>query len=250
MSFFRIPARFVLLIIVMLMGIVMAALFLRKTMSPTGKTARITRFWHQQICRTFNIDVTVHGQRPETSMLLVANHISWFDITALGSVVSARYLSKYEVVGWPVIGWLAKKAGTLFIKRGTSQSAIHSMEKMADALTAGDHVVLFPEGTTTDGHTVRKFHARLFQSAIDSQKMIQPVVLRYPHEEGVHPRAPFINDITMYESAIGMLGEPHMKVDIYFLEPISVENKSRDELARLCEGLIKDKIKTTDANPQ
>ena len=249
MSVFRIPFRLTLLIIVMLMGVVMAVLFLRKTMSPTGYAARITRFWHQQICRSFNIDVTVHGQLPEESMLLVSNHISWFDITAIGSVISARYLSKYEVVGWPVIGWLAKKAGTLFIKRGASQSAIHSMEKMADALTAGDHVVLFPEGTTTDGHTVRKFHARLFQSAIDSKKKIQPVVIRYPHEQGVHPKAPFVDDITMYESAIGMLGEPHMKVDIHFLSPIDTENKSRDELAKHCEGLIKDKIVASDTNP-
>jgi len=224
----------------------MAVIFLRKTMSPSGLAAGITRFWHQQICRTFNIDVSIHGKPPKESMLLVANHISWFDITAIGSVISARYLSKYEVVGWPVIGWLAKKAGTLFIKRGTSQSALHSMEKMATALADGDHVVLFPEGTTTDGHSVRKFHARLFQSAIDSKKMIQPVVIRYPHEKGVHPKAPFVDDITIYESAIGMLGEPHMKVEIHFLEAISSENKSRDELAKLCEGLIRDKINSTD----
>jgi len=249
MTALRIAFRFVVLIIVMLFGLLMAILFLRKTMSPAGTAARITRFWHRQICRTFNIDVSVHGQVPDTSMLLVANHISWFDITAIGSVISARYLSKYEVVGWPVIGWLAKKAGTLFIKRGTSQSAIQSMEKMAEALNNGDHVVLFPEGTTTDGHSVRKFHARLFQSAIDSNKMIQPVVIRYPHEKGVHPKAPFVNDITMYESAIGMLGEPHMKVEIHFLDAISTENKTRDELARHCEGLIKDKIIEIDKQP-
>lgn len=231
----------------MLAGIFIAIIFLRKTMSPSGSAARITRFWHQQICRAFNIDVIIYGELPKESMLLVANHISWFDITAIGSVISARYLSKYEVVGWPVIGWLAKKAGTLFIKRGTSQSALHSMEKMSTALTDGDHVVLFPEGTTTDGHNVRKFHARLFQSAIDSKKMIQPIVIRYPHEEGVHPKAPFVDDITIYESAIGMLGEPHMKVEIHFLDPISSENKSRDELAKLCEGHIRDKIQTTNS---
>lgn len=222
----------------------MAALFLRKTMSPSGYSASLTRIWHRLICRAFNIDISVYGEPPEQPMLLVANHISWFDITALGSVISARYLSKYEVVGWPVIGWMAKKAGTLFIKRGASKAA-HSMEKMSDALQQGDHVVLFPEGKTTDGNGVKKFHARLFQSAIDSHSMIQPIVIQYPHDEGVHPKAPFIDDITLYESAIGMLGEPHMKVEIHFLPPVNTDNKSRDQLASECESLISNKIKNT-----
>lgn len=247
MRFIRIPLRLILLLLVMFAGMLMATLFLRKTMSPTGVAAGITRFWHRQVCNIFNIDITVHGQQPTQPALLVANHISWFDITALGSVISARYLSKYEVVGWPVIGWLAKKAGTLFIKRGASQAAIRSMEQMADALKQGDHVVLFPEGTTTDGHGVRKFHARLFQSAIDSQCKIQPVVIRYPHAEGVHPKAPFVDDITLYESAAGMLGEPHMQVEIHFLQPLLVTDQSRDELAKHCETLIAEKIKHIDS---
>ena len=241
----RIPLRLVFLFFVMLLGVVIAALFLRKTMSPSGFSARITRFWHQLVCKAFNIDVTVHGKQPDNAMLLVANHISWFDISALGSVISARYLSKYEVVGWPVIGWLAKKAGTLFIKRGASKAAIYSMDKMADALRQGDHVVLFPEATTTDGLSIKKFHARLFQSAINSQVMIQPILISYPHEEGVHPKVPFINDITLYESAIGMLGEPHITVEIHFLPPVNTANKSRDQLAKECEAMLQDKINNT-----
>lgn len=245
MTSLRITLRLLFLSFVVLFGVIMATLFLRKTMSPAGIAARITRFWHQMVCRAFNIDITVYGHKPDQPMLLVSNHISWFDITALGSVISARYLSKYEVVGWPVIGWLAQKAGTLFIKRGASKAAIHSMEKMSSAIKQGDNVVLFPEGKTTDGHSVKKFHARLFQSAIDSKSMIQPIVVRYPHEEGVHPKVPFINDITLYQSAIGMLGEPHIKVDIHFLTPITTENKSRDQLAKECENLISDQIKQT-----
>lgn len=223
----------------------MAAIFLRKTMSPSGFSARLTRFWHQLVCRAFNIKISIYGQPPTQPMLLVSNHISWFDITALGSVISARYLSKYEVVGWPVVGWLATKAGTLFIRRGASKAAAHSMEKMSEALTQGDHVVLFPEGKTTDGHSVKKFHARLFQSAIESHSMLQPVVIRYPHAEGVHPKAAFVNDITLHQSAIGMLGETQMKVDIHFLSPINTDNKSRDQLAKECEHLIREQIKKT-----
>lgn len=248
MKFIRIPLRSLYFITVILCGVVMAALFLRKTMSPSGFSSSLTRYWHQQVCRAFNIDITVHGQLPNEPMLLVANHISWFDISSVGSVITARYLSKYEVVGWPVIGWLAKKAGTVFIKRGASQAALHSMEKMTDALRQGDHVVLFPEGTTTDGHDVRKFHARLFQSAIESQRLIQPIVIRYPHENGVHPKVAFVNDMTIYQSAIGMLGEPHIKVEVHFLEPVTTQNKTRDELAQQCETVIRQKILSGDNN--
>lgn len=247
MRILRIPFRLLFLLSVMLFGVVMATLFLRKTMSPTGVAASITRFWHQQVCNTFNIDITVHGQLPGEPVLLVANHISWFDISALGAVISARYLSKYEVVGWPVIGWLATRAGTLFIKRGASQSAVQSMQKMADALQHGDHVVLFPEGTTTDGTSIRKFHPRLFQSAIDANTPVQPVIIRYPHESGVHPKAPFVDNISLYESAIGMLGEPHMQVELHFLPALETENKSRDQLAKRCEALMRDKIIEIDS---
>ena len=226
----------------MLAGILMAILFLRHTMSPSGFSARITRQWHRQVCRAFNIDINVIGSLPNEPMLIVANHISWLDITTTGSIISARYLSKYEVVGWPVIGWLARKAGTLFIKKGTRASTTQSLDQMTAALSSGDHVVLFPEGKTTDGEKVRKFHARLFQCAIDSNKKVQPVFINYPHETGVHPKAPFIDDITLYESAIGLLGEPHLKVDLHFLEPVSCENKTRSELAKECETLIQDAL--------
>ncbi|MDH5423544.1 MAG: 1-acyl-sn-glycerol-3-phosphate acyltransferase [Gammaproteobacteria bacterium] len=242
MKLFRIPLRLFFLVLVVLLGLFMAVLFLRHSMSPGGFSALITRFWHSQVCRAFNIDVRVYGQQPADSMLIVSNHISWFDISAIGSVISARYLSKHEVVGWPVVGWLAKKAGTLFIQRGTKKSSEHSLEKMTTALTQGDHVVLFPEGKTTDGSVIRKLHARLFQSAINSRRKIQPVVIHYPHENGVHPKAPFINDITLYESAIGMLGEPHMSVEIHFLEAVDSDNKSRDELAKQCESLMQEKL--------
>ncbi|MDH5392993.1 MAG: 1-acyl-sn-glycerol-3-phosphate acyltransferase [Gammaproteobacteria bacterium] len=245
MSLLRIILRVIFLSLVMLIGVIMAALFLRQTMSPAGFSAQITRLWHRQVCRAFNIEVTVYGQLPQQAMLLVANHISWFDITAIGSVISARYLSKYEVVGWPVIGWLAKKAGTLFIKRGTRQSAMHSMEKMTKSLQQGDHVVLFPEGKTSDGQAIKKFHARLFQSAVDSQVMIQPILICYPHQQGVHPKAPFINDITIYQSALGMLGESHMKVELHFLHALPTANKSRDQLAKECEELLRNHINNT-----
>ena len=186
MRLIRIPLRLVFLLLIIFSGVILAILFLRHTMSPAGLAATITRNWHRQVCHAFNIDVVVIGDMPKQPSLLVCNHISWFDITAIGSVISARYLSKYEVVDWPVVGWLAIKTGTLFIKRGAGQAASHSMQSMAQALKQGDHVVLFPEGTTTDGIDIRRFHARLFQSAIDSDALIQPVAIRYPHSNGVN----------------------------------------------------------------
>lgn len=241
MKFIRIFFRLSYLLFVIISGVFFAAIFLRNTMSPSGFAASLTRNWHRHVCRAFNIKIEITGTPPTTASLIVANHISWFDISALGSVLAARYLSKYEVVTWPVVGWLAKKAGTLFIQRGANK-ATHSMGKMTDALKEGSYVILFPEGTTTDGSSVRKFHARLFQSAIDSQVPVQPVIISYPHDGGVHPKAPFIDDITLYESAAGMLSEPHMKVTLDFLAPVTVENKTRDELASECEQMIRSKI--------
>jgi 1-acyl-sn-glycerol-3-phosphate acyltransferase len=105
---------------------------------------------------------TVRGQ----GALIVANHVSWLDIHVVHSLLPARFVSKAEVRGWPVIGWMAEAAGTLFLERSRKSDAARMNTVMAGHLKGGDCLALFPEGTTTDGSRLLPFYPSLFQPAV------------------------------------------------------------------------------------
>jgi 1-acyl-sn-glycerol-3-phosphate acyltransferase len=236
----RICCRLVLLSLVVSTGSIFTALFQRGTLPPTGLQSYVTRWWHRNIARSIGVKVHVYGTPREQATLFVSNHVSPFDITALGSVLPVRFLSKAEVRRWPLMGWLATRAGTLYIARGGKQAASDANRAMAEALATKHNVLLFAEGTITDGN-VKKFHSRLMQSAVDTGSHVQPVAIRYPCPEGnkVHSAALTTDDIRFIESAKRLISAKQLEVEIYFAEAVSAENKSRDELASYAETEVR-----------
>ena len=220
----------------------MAMFFLRKVVHPGSLAATLTLWWHQRVCNIFGMQKTVSGHVNQYPTLFVINHISWFDIPSLGSSVPVHFLSKDEINSWPLVGWLATKAGTLFIKRGFKGAAEQSIKDIIQALQNGGHVIIFPEGTTTDGTSVKRFHSRLFQAAIDAKVSVQPVALSYPHPDGTHPKAPFIGDTQFIESLLDMISEKNMNVRLDFLQPVNSWEYNRDKLAELAKQQILQKI--------
>lgn len=241
----RIAWRLLLLLLHILNGFFLALLFLREEIHPGTLAAKLTLSWHKRICKIFGVKIKTQGKINQTPTLFVVNHISWFDIPALGSVVPVHFLSKDEVNSWPIIGLLAKKAGTLFIKRGARGAAEQSLAEIIKALSNGGHVIIFPEGTTTDGTSVKRFHSRLFQAAIDAGAPVQPIALMYPHPDGVHPKAPFIGDTQFLESTLDMISEKQMAVELNFLPAIESHDYNRDELATLSHDMIHQHITTS-----
>jgi len=240
MSKIRIGYKLALLSLVVTTGSILTVLFQRGTLPPRGIQSHITRWWHRSVAKSLGIPVRVYGTPRKQATLFVSNHVSTFDIAALGSVLPVRFLSKIEVRSWPLMGWLATRDGTLYIERGTREAAIKTNKVMAEALSLKHNVVLFAEGTTTDG-TVKKFHSRLMQSAVDSASYIQPVAIRYPDPDGnkVHPAALYIDDMSFSDSTKRMLAARHLEAEIYFGEAVSAENKSRDELASYAEAEVR-----------
>ena len=240
MSKIRIGYRLAMLGLVVSTGTILTALFQRGTLPPKGIQSQITRWWHRGIAKSLGIPIRIYGTPRTKGTLFVSNHISSFDIPALGSVLPARFLSKIEVKSWPLMGWLATRAGTLYIERGGREAAAKTNETMAEALSLNHNVVLFAEGTTTDGN-IKRFHSRLIQSAVDSCVYIQPVAIRYPDPDGgkVHPAALYIDDTSFKDSTRRMLAAKQLEVEIFFGEPLSAVNKSRDELARYAEAEVR-----------
>lgn len=158
---------------------------------------------------------------PEAT-LYVMNHISWFDIPALASQQPLHFLSKAEVKSWPLIGWFTQRAGTLFIQRGAAGAAENSLNEITQCLKDGGSVVVFPEGTTTDGSSLRNFHGRLLQAAINAKVKLQPIALRYPYKESINPHVPYIDEMTFMDSVMGLTKSKPLKVELHFLEPIDI----------------------------
>lgn len=199
---------------------------------------RLTRLSLRALVACLPIRVQVHGQLPEQSVLWLSNHVSWCDIPLLGALLPLTFLSKAEVRAWPLAGWLATQAGTLFIQRGSGDS--QQIGAQIDLhLQAGRALLLFPEGTTTDGQSLRTFHGRLLGGVIEQQRAVQPVAIRYWREGAVDVQAAFIGDDDLLSHLRRLLSAPAAEVEIHLLPlllPLPEEN--RNQLARRAQHAV------------
>ncbi|KMM90168.1 lysophospholipid acyltransferase family protein [Pseudomonas lundensis] len=201
-----------------------------KLNSTQVRRQRWSQFFMARLSRALPFRINVFGQLPDTSMLWVSNHVSWTDIALLGQLTPLSFLSKADVRGWPVAGWLAAKAGSLFIRRGAGDSQL-IRQQMRHHLSQGLPLLMFPEGTTTDGRCVRTFHGRLLSAAIDSGAHLQPVAIRYLRDGSTDPIAPFIGDDDLLSHLMRLFSHDTADVEIHLLEPIACLNQERTVLA-------------------
>ena len=178
---------------------VMALQFPR--LDAAGRHGRI-RWWSAKLVRMAGLQLVVSGTPRPGATLLVANHVSWLDIAAVHALApQARFVSKADVLAWPLLGRLIRAAGTLFIERERKRDALRVVHQIAQALKEGDIVAVFPEGTTGDGHGVLPFHANLLQAAIATEAPVQPVVLRYRDARSAVSQAPsYVGDTSLAAS--------------------------------------------------
>jgi len=197
-----------------------------------------TRRCFRAACRCLGLEVHVHGAQPSGNALYAGNHISWTDIPVLGSLQPVRFLSKSEVAHWPVIGWLARQGGTLFIKRGAGQ-ARQIKTAIGEKLSAGESVLIFPEGTTSAGLTVLPLHGLLLKAAADSGVPVQPVTISYRRNNHPDHLAPFIGDDEFHTHLITLLRKPSPRVDVLFHPPVSVAPETgTTELSEQLHGTL------------
>jgi len=226
-----------LLALLLFIGVILTFIFLRNTIPTSGFVSRLVRGWLGIVAYSLGVRIKSYGNRQKENTLFVSNHISWLDILILGKLVPIHFLSKHEVKTMPLVGWLATRAGTLYIKRGSKDSATDANSEITNALSLKHNSLIFAEGTTTDGH-IRKFHSRMMQSAIDAQAMVQPVAIFYPstnpetNEIELNPTTLFIGNISMRESFDLVTRAPRTDVEVHFLEPIDSTGKTRNEIAQ------------------
>lgn len=202
-----------------------------------GKSRRkhLVGRWSAKLLAIFNVSVRVQGVPPDADArpaVLVANHVSWLDIQLIHSIWQVRFVAKSEVRDWPVIGWLSARTGTLFIERGSGRHAARINKAIHAAFLENDAVGVFPEGTTTEGNEIGKFHASLLQPAVDEDALVCPVALRYLGEDGtICVAASYVGDTSLAESMRSILGQRRITAELFFLTPIDARGRTRRDLA-------------------
>jgi 1-acyl-sn-glycerol-3-phosphate acyltransferase len=192
---------------------------------------RAIRWWSGGLMRIFGFRVVRIGEPIEGPALAVANHLSWLDIELIHSQRAVEFVAKAEISRWPMIGWLARRAGTIYHRRGSTESLASVAQMMVERLKQGAQVGVFPEGGTTDGSRVRTFHARIFQTAVEAQVPVQPVALRYVRDGEPNPNVPFLDGESFLVNFLRVLGEPSMHAEVHFLEPLPPHAEGRRRLA-------------------
>jgi 1-acyl-sn-glycerol-3-phosphate acyltransferase len=210
--------------------------------SGRSRRDRMVGRWSARLLAMLAIDIHASGSPPDGSgrpAVLVANHVSWLDIQLIHSIWQVRFIAKSEVRHWPLIGWLAARTGTLFIERGKNRQAARINQSIHAAFRRGDAIGVFPEGSTSTGLEITRFHASLLQPAVDEAALVYPVALRYLDEAGnVDVDASYAGETTFAESLKMILRRRRMRAELIFLPAIDAAGKTRRELAATTQAAI------------
>jgi 1-acyl-sn-glycerol-3-phosphate acyltransferase len=212
-------------------------------------TSKLPVFYHRRCCRILGFRTRVIG-RPtaERPVLFAANHISYTDITVLGSVIPGSFIAKAEVADWPFFGWLAKLQRSVFVDRRV-RSAATQRDAISDRLAAGDALILFPEGTSGDGNRVLPFKSALFAAAQMRKEcppvIVQPVSLAYTRLDGIpigrlyRPFFAWYGGVDLAPHMWSMVGLGTVEVVVEFHPPTFLSDcGSRKALAGYCHARI------------
>jgi lyso-ornithine lipid O-acyltransferase len=180
--------------------------------------------WLQSACRGVLRSLGVHcsvSGTPPTHGLVVSNHLSYLDIAVYSAIMPCVFVSKAEIGSWPYFGLAARAGGSIFVDRSSRASAASAAREITNRLKLPVPVLLFPEGTSTDGSQVLRFHSSLFQPAIDASASVTAAALRYV-PSGSMPEAElcWYGDADFLSHVVKLLGAPAFSATIAFSEPI------------------------------
>ncbi len=212
----------------------------------TEEGAQAVQRWMRQGCRILGLKIQINGQAMSGAAILVANHISWLDIVAIAAATPVTFVSKMDLQSWPVVGVLAKFSGTVFIKRGSLFSMHETLSVLIDVLRVGHKTIFFPEGTTTTGGSVKKFHSGLFETAYLAKCPVQPIAISYfRNGKADHEIAPYVDDDHFLKHLWRLLLQGQLQLKLDFLEEIQPRKHQRRELAQACYTRISEVLDTS-----
>jgi 1-acyl-sn-glycerol-3-phosphate acyltransferase len=204
---------------------------------------------HRVVTRLIDAKVTVKGEQcKEGAVLFVSNHASYADISILGAHIRGCFVAKAEVAKWPLFGICAKLSRTVFVDR-RARYARQQAEEMKRRFQKGDRLILFAEGTSSDGNRVLPFRSSLFATAEievnGGPVKVQPVSIAYTRLDGIpmgrhlRPFFAWYGDMEMFSHLWGIVGVGRSTVVLEFHKPVSIRDfPDRKALAAYCQAVV------------
>ncbi len=203
---------------------------------------QINQWWSVRLLGFMGIQIESRHTRKLSESghgLIVSNHVSFIDIVLINALVPSTFVSKDDVAGWPIIGSLAKHAGTIFIERGNRRAAQLTRALMTTQLRSGQRLAIFPEGTSTSGSHVLPFHAALFQAAVDTNTPVFCLAISYFNPAGLHcDRPAFTGDMSFFECLWRTLSSECIRAHIHHVQTLKAPHSNRQHLAHYSRFLI------------
>jgi 1-acyl-sn-glycerol-3-phosphate acyltransferase len=241
-------------VVISLVTIVLLPVQLMAIVIKSDLRKRLPRWWHRIAARLLGLKVHVHGQMVQDRPLLIAaNHVSWCDIVTLGAVADVAFIAKADMAGWPIFGTLAKLQRSVFIERENPRKTGQQASEIARRLAGHEIIVLFAEGTTSDGNGLIPFKTSLFGAAQFALRdsglaavAVQPVAISYTRVHGMpmgrhHRRlAAWIGDEDLIPHLGRFLREGAIDAEVRFGEAeVFGETSDRKHLGRLMESRVR-----------
>lgn len=224
----------------------------------------IPRLWHRLVLKLLGVRLRISGSMVEDRPLLVAaNHVSWVDIMVLGAAADVHFIAKADMIHWPVMGWLCTLQRTVFVERERRGRSQRQANEIGGRLADGDPMVLFAEGTTSDGNLLAPFNSTLFgaaklalEAAPGGEVLIQPAAIAYTRLHGLpmgrsrRGHVAWIGDQDLLPHVLDLLREGAMDAELRFGEPVPFNGATnRKEAARLVEGQVREMLVDALRNP-
>jgi 1-acyl-sn-glycerol-3-phosphate acyltransferase len=185
----------------------------------------------RRVLRIFQVETHIVGSVPING-LLVCNHLSYLDVLVLAALIPSVFVAKSEVRYWPVFGWFARLAGTIFVDRNKPSQVLQSADEIAVALRNGALVVLFPEGTSSGGQTVLPFKSSLLEPATRRTYTLTAGLIAYELADGdASEEVCYWKDMTLVPHLVNLLSKRGVRASIGFME-LRMGIMNRKELAR------------------
>lgn len=186
---------------------------------PRAVTPRERAFWLQDaastVLRRIGVEVVAEGHAPLEG-LVVSNHLSYLDVLAYASIAPCVFVAKREVRGWPVFGAFATMAGTIYVDRERHAANVSAATRMEEALAAGLRVVLFPEGTSSNGRTALRFHSGFFEPAIRADAMVTAAAIGHASSTAEEATIAYHGDDVFGPHLMRTVGLRHLKARVAF----------------------------------
>jgi 1-acyl-sn-glycerol-3-phosphate acyltransferase len=201
-----------------------------KTTERLGRAAWLSRSSRRHL-RIFRYSASVSGEVPKSGLLFI-NHLSYLDVLAISALTPAVFVSKAEVRRWPLFGWFAAIAGTVFVERARRLHVGEVNREVESALADGALVVIFPEGTSTNGQTILPFRTSLLEPAARGSHPISVGWIHYELDDGdAAAEVCYWGDHTFLLHALNMLGKKRIRATIRFAK-FERATDDRKELAK------------------